>query len=333
MRSFVLALSLIASLTVSALAKPAPHLAIVTPAYTLDCGVAKAAHGRITLACVSHATTRRSAHSAFENFRFGDSLPYAILAQVAPCGNGSCPANADGTTLTQSGATLSVNLANANTWTATQSSTANVGFSAQNGTNAACPGAGTPAGTTASQFGEFGAICIGPGAPATAIVIGKTCASAAWGTNNGACNSGSITWCAGTASTTERCSSFYQSAGSLIEAGTNATGLTLNGTLDLAVDPISRATKIGAGAVCTIAGTTLTSPTGNNFACRGPITAGTSVVITFGTAYTTNPPVCSASDETTAVALKVVPTTTTVTVSGATSGDTIDVVCIGNGTL
>lgn len=76
-------------------------------------------------------------------------------------------------------------------------------------------------------------------------------------------------------------------------------------------------------------GCTGTSPTGR-YACRGTSTTS-SLTFTFNAAYGSIP-ACSATDETTALALKVAPAIGSVVVTGQGASDVIDVICAGNPT-
>lgn len=57
-------------------------------------------------------------------------------------------------------------------------------------------------------------------------------------------------------------------------------------------------------------------------------TGATACTVTFGTAWTTKP-TCALTDNTTAAGLKAVVTTTTIAVTGLTSGDAFSWICIG----
>jgi hypothetical protein len=98
MKRFLLCLAI----TVCALASPVsartlPAMKIITPAYTLLCG-ARMHGGSLRLVCTPERTPPRPGASAFEQWRFGDTIPHALFAQFAPVGNGS-PAQCDGTTI------------------------------------------------------------------------------------------------------------------------------------------------------------------------------------------------------------------------------------------
>jgi hypothetical protein len=73
--------------------------------------------------------------------------------------------------------------------------------------------------------------------------------------------------------------------------------------------------------------THLNQSTSSQFAGAGTMTGGT-MSFTFPTAYS-SPPVCTANDATTAAAIRVTTTATTLTLTG-TSGDMADFICVGN---
>ncbi len=103
--------------------------------------------------------------------------------------------------------------------------------------------------------------------------------------------------------------------------------LGLRGQLTQADGGTAPSITAGCGTAPSIAGT-------NNAMLITVGTGGvaTSCTVTFGTAYVTNPPVCTANSDTDKVGLAVAPTTTTVVVSATaafTASSKLNVLCLG----
>lgn len=295
----------------AAQAAPLPKVEIVTPAYTLAC--TPTAHGKqLTLQCVPSRTPGSRSRAFFETYRFGETIPRAILAQVAPLGNGGPSVGATDSTITVTGGyNVGVNLGNADTWTALQSF---------NGSSASSQ-AGAPTTVYGAYYG------LGNGTTnSTAIAIGWQTGTSGWACVSSCTTSNSAQICLYGMSATgplANCS-FVDIAGVL-----NIGKLKITNSLNAGGNVVSNVAKLGTNTSCS--GTSpVTSSTLNNVNCL-VTAASSSAVLNFGTAYAARP-ICVVSDETTTTSeAKPTVTTTSVTVATPGASDVVDILCFGNG--
>lgn len=297
-----------------------------------------------------------TAPAGFFGAYYGAQMLAPASAQTAPLGNGGPSVGCPDATLTCTGGyNVQLNLGNANTWTATQtvSNLINNGLSANDtcvGTNGskqmsdpATPCALLGSANTFTNFlnntyvptgpcqtgGPTAPLCVGSPTSAIALAIGHV--TNPWGGAGSVDNSGQLQFYYTSATNVEsHCGFFIGSAnGAITETGTRACGMMLNGTMDMGLNSVSRVLKVGGGsAACSGTGTFTGQANSGGSQCLITLSSG-SAVWTYATAWS-NTPVCQGTDQTAANAVKVVPTTTTVTVTG-TASDVIAVTCWGNG--
>lgn len=185
-------------------------------------------------------------------------------------------------------------------------------LSFQSSGQTACPGPGTPIASASAPA------CLGPIGGTIGLVIGKA-SGTAWGGTTTA-NSSQLMFIRNNGTVDAGCALFLASGGSL-QTGCSISSASNNisaGSANMT------AQHYNSNAGCSGA----TPQTVNGFGCR--ITSATSTAtVNFGTAFASIP-VCTASDETTALALKVVPAVGSVTITGQGASDVIDVSCHGN---
>lgn len=328
--------------------------------YTLECApVRKVSKGHVLFDCALRPTHSASvgATRIFGDWRYGEAMPRALFTQVVgnggpavcaginiTCSNGIISLNTGGTlgvslplctnssalitttgcasgggdTITSPNATLTVGgtssattldiaLAHANAWTATQTNTGGWQAVGAGGANA-CSGTKYPT----SNGNEF---CAGGGDGALyglvmgALNVDFNCAST--------CTVGDskhIIWYDSLATgVTNACEQYYNKTPSSMYFSCSVQSL-----MHLVI----------GNATCSGTGTFTGQASSGGGACLVTLSAGTATW-TFQQSFA-NTPVCVASDQTAANAVKVVPSTTSVTLTG-TSSDVLGVICIGNG--
>ena len=168
---------------------------------------------------------------------------------------------------------------------------------------------------------QIAPVCIGSPTGTIALAIGKV--SGGWGGTTTA-NSGSIALCRNNGTSDGCATILFTSGGNLTFSGIGGSVLTNGANFSAGAGNVT-GNHINQNAGCS--GTT---PQTGNSACR--ITSASSTATMNFTNAFTSIPACTATDETSATALKVAPSTSAVTVTGQGASDVIDIICRGNPT-